>query len=82
MVNPYSTGGYVDNIARVVVSYLGQALGQPVQVINVPGADGMLGHEYLLKQPDEGYFQMADSVVSIVDSIIMQNAPYKSPTCR
>lgn len=77
MVNPYSPGGYVDNFARAVTTPLSKAFGQPVNVVNTPGADGMLGHEYFLKEPQDGSVQLADSVNSIAESILTQHAPYK-----
>jgi tripartite-type tricarboxylate transporter receptor subunit TctC len=77
MVNPYAPGGYVDNFSRAVSAPLSKALGVPVSVVNTPGADGLLGHEYFLKQPQDGYVQLADSVNSIANSILTQHAPYK-----
>ena len=77
LVNPYSPGGYVDNLSRLVAPYLGQALGQPVSIINTPGADGMLGHEYFLRQPDDGYYLLADSVLTASQNILIEHAPFK-----
>lgn len=77
MVNPYSPGGYVDNFARAISVPLGKALGQPINIVNTPGADGMLGHEYFLRQPTDGHVHLADSVNSIAQSILTQHAPYK-----
>jgi tripartite-type tricarboxylate transporter receptor subunit TctC len=77
LVNPYSPGGYVDNLARLVAPYLGQVLGQPVTIINTPGADGMLGHEYFLRQPDDGYYLLADSVLTASQNILIEHAPFK-----
>jgi putative tricarboxylic transport membrane protein len=77
MVNPYAPGGYVDNFARAISTPLSKALGVPINVVNTPGADGLLGHEYFLRQPQDGYVQLADSVNSIANSILKQHAPYK-----
>jgi putative tricarboxylic transport membrane protein len=77
MVNPYAPGGYVDNFARAISTPLSKALGVPINVVNTPGADGLLGHEYFLKQAQDGYVQLADSVNSIANSILKQHAPYK-----
>ena len=77
MVNPYAPGGYVDNFARAISTPLSKALGVPVTVVNTPGADGFLGHQYFLKQPQDGYVQLADSVNSIASSILTRHAPYK-----
>jgi putative tricarboxylic transport membrane protein len=77
MVNPYAPGGYVDNIGRVIAPRLGKALGEPVSVINTPGADGMLGQEYYLKQPDGGYVLLVDSVTNTIQNVLIHNAPFK-----
>ncbi len=77
MVNPYPPGGYVDNISRAIAPRLGQALGQPVTVVNTPGANGLLGHEYFLKQPDDGSVLLADAANFTALNILVQKAPFK-----
>lgn len=77
MVNPYPPGGYVDNIARAIAPRLGKVLGQPVTVVNTPGANGLLGHEYFLKQPDDGHVLLADAASFVALNILVQEAPFK-----
>jgi tripartite-type tricarboxylate transporter receptor subunit TctC len=77
MVNPFPPGGYIDNLARVISPLLGRALGQPVTVVNTPGANGMLGHEYFLRQPDDGYVLLADAANFTDLNILIQKAPFK-----
>jgi putative tricarboxylic transport membrane protein len=77
IVNPYAPGGYVDNISRALAPRLAKVFGQPVTVINTPGANGLLGHEYFLKQPDDGYVLLADAANFTALNILVQKAPFK-----
>lgn len=51
----FAPGGGSDLVARLLAAKLGEKIGQPVIVENRPGAGGMLGAEYALKQPADGY---------------------------
>src|SRR4051812_30586787 len=55
LVTPFPPGGSADVIARVTGQRLGEALGQPVVVENRAGAGGLVGSEYVAKQPADGY---------------------------
>ena len=55
MVSPFSAGGGTDFIARLLGSELAQALGQTVVVENRPGANGMIGSDYVAKATADGY---------------------------
>ena len=48
-------GGGTDTIARMVTPKLGERLGHPVIVENRPGADGIIGAEYVAKSDPDGY---------------------------
>lgn len=55
IVVAFAPGGGSDLIARLLASKLGEKIGQPVIVENKPGAGGLLGADYALKQPADGY---------------------------
>ncbi len=55
MVVAAGPGGSNDRAARVMSEFLAEELGQPVEVVNRPGGGNLLGHEYLLQQPTDGY---------------------------
>ncbi len=52
---PFTPGGGVDIIARLVTPKLSEMWGQPVVVENKPGAIGAIAGEYVLQQPADGY---------------------------
>jgi tripartite-type tricarboxylate transporter receptor subunit TctC len=51
----YPPGGLVDTVARLMAPHLGQALGQSVVVDNRAGAGGLIGTEYVSRQPADGH---------------------------
>lgn len=55
IVVPYSAGGAVDTIARILANGLQQRLGQPFIVENKPGASANLGADTVAKSPPDGY---------------------------
>jgi tripartite-type tricarboxylate transporter receptor subunit TctC len=52
---PFTPGGGVDIVARLVAGKLSEIWGQPVLVENKPGAVGAIASEYVLQQPADGY---------------------------
>lgn len=55
IVVPFSAGGGVDAIARLLSEKLRETLGQNIVVDNKPGASGMLGAQYVAKARPDGY---------------------------
>jgi len=55
MVVPFPPGGRTDLTARVVAQYLPKYLGQPVVVVNKPGAGGVLGAKEVAAAASDGY---------------------------
>lgn len=54
LIVPYAPGGGTDVLARIVVSSLGNSLGQPVIVENRPGANGIVGANAVFNAPPDG----------------------------
>ena len=69
-VVPLGTGGMTDVTARLLAEKFKAELGQPVLVVNKPGANGLIGIKYALGQPADGY--------TVIVSILTDNfaAPY------
>jgi tripartite-type tricarboxylate transporter receptor subunit TctC len=55
VIVPYTPGGTVDILARTLGARLTNAWGQPVVVLNRPGAGGSLGAEAAAKAAPDGY---------------------------
>jgi tripartite-type tricarboxylate transporter receptor subunit TctC len=55
LVAQFPPGGLVDVVSRLMAPHLSQALGQSVVVENRPGAGGLIGTDYVSKQPADGY---------------------------
>jgi len=55
LIVPYAPGGTTDLIARIVAPRLGEALGQPVVILNKPGAGGAIGSTSAAREKPDGY---------------------------
>ena len=55
MIVPFAPGGGTDLIGRLTAARLAESLGQPVIVENRTGASGVLGVEFGVKSPPDGY---------------------------
>jgi tripartite-type tricarboxylate transporter receptor subunit TctC len=55
MIVPFAPGGGTDLIGRLSAARLSESFGQPVVVENRPGASGVLGVEFGLRAPPDGY---------------------------
>ena len=51
----YPPGGGTDIIARLIAQKVGERIGQPVVVENKPGANAIIGAEYVAKAVPDGY---------------------------
>jgi tripartite-type tricarboxylate transporter receptor subunit TctC len=55
IVVPYTPAGTVDLLARALAPRLTAAWGQPVVILNRPGAGGSVGAEFVAKSAPDGY---------------------------
>ncbi|NYT82067.1 tripartite tricarboxylate transporter substrate binding protein [Alcaligenaceae bacterium] len=55
LIVPYPPGGGTDNVARLLAMKLSDHWSQPVIVENIPGADGVIGTQKLLRSAPDGY---------------------------
>ena len=61
IIVPFSAGGVVDSIARIVGEKLSVKYGQPVIVENKAGAGGSIGTDFVAKSAPDGYTLLAVS---------------------
>lgn len=52
---PYGTGGMTDLTARMITEQMKPLVGQPMIIVNKPGASGMIGLKELLRAKPDGY---------------------------
>lgn len=78
IVVPYSAGGGVDNITRVVAAQLGARLQQPVIVENRPGANANIGADYVAKSAADGYTLLMGATFLAFNRATTKNLPYDS----
>ena len=82
LVVPFTAGGGVDAIARLLADKLRASLGQSVVVDNKPGASGMLGANAVAKAKGDGYTLLIGSAgETAINPLVykgrMQYAPEK-----
>jgi tripartite-type tricarboxylate transporter receptor subunit TctC len=75
-VVPLPPGGGYDYLARVVAEPLQAALGQPIVIENRVGASGMIGAEYVSKQPADGYTILIISDTHLVHPSLFKTMAY------
>jgi tripartite-type tricarboxylate transporter receptor subunit TctC len=78
IVVPVDAGGSVDRLARGFAQYMPKHLGQPMVVVDRAGASGMIGTNWLLSQPADGYTVMLTPATPFIPiNILVTGARYK-----
>ena len=62
MIIPYGAGGATDLAARILGSVIPDFLGQPIVVVNKPGASGSICFDYVRKAKPDGYTMMMAAI--------------------
>jgi tripartite-type tricarboxylate transporter receptor subunit TctC len=76
IVVPYSPGGAVDALARVIGAKLATKLGASVIVDNKPGASGTIGEAYVSKAAPDGYTMLYDATPYSINPHLFPKMPY------
>ena len=77
LVVPFDPGGSLDRLGRGLAQFMPKYLGQPITVVNRPGAGGQVGATWFLQQPDDGYTLLMDSATPyILVNILVTGAKY------
>ena len=77
LIVPYSAGGSVDFISRMVATRLGERLKQPVVIENVSGAGGAIGVAKAAAAAPDGYTIVAAPDSTIAIGKLVNPAAYK-----
>ena len=81
MVAPTGAGSGTDIVARLIADRLSVSLKRSVIVDNKPGANGVLGIEFLLRQPADGYsITMVTSSSTVVNQALQPKLPFDVTT--
>jgi len=77
MIVPYTAGGGVDTIARLIAPALSERLGQKVLIENKPGVSGMVGAQYVSKSAPDGYTILAgNTTTNATNYYLTKNSGY------
>jgi tripartite-type tricarboxylate transporter receptor subunit TctC len=72
LIVPFTAGGGTDLASRAVATYLSNKWGRPINVVNVPGAEGAIGTAQVLKGKADGYTILANNGSS-TDALLAGN---------
>lgn len=64
LIVPYTAGGGVDSISRIIAPLLSERLGQKVIIENKPGVSGMVGAQFVAKAAPDGYTLLAGNTTT------------------
>jgi tripartite-type tricarboxylate transporter receptor subunit TctC len=77
IIVPFSAGGAIDVLARMMAKNLSEKLGQQVYVENKPGASGNIGSDLVAKAPPDGYTVLITASTLIVNPVVAaEPAPF------
>ncbi|WP_372619529.1 Bug family tripartite tricarboxylate transporter substrate binding protein [Falsiroseomonas sp.] len=77
LVAQFPPGGLVDTVARLLAPMMSQTLGQTVVVENRAGAGGVIGTDFVAKQPADGYtLLMSHASVHVFAAATMPTLPF------
>jgi tripartite-type tricarboxylate transporter receptor subunit TctC len=76
IISPYAVGGTTDLIGRIMAERMQAALGQPVIVENVTGANGTIGVGRVAGAPGDGYTLDVGQLATHVTNGVLYRLPY------
>jgi tripartite-type tricarboxylate transporter receptor subunit TctC len=81
VIVPFAPGSATDQVGRAFAAKMSDSLGQPVVVENRPGANGMIGADFVAKSPADGYTLLfgTNSTNAALKSLV-KNLPYNQDT--
>lgn len=80
LVVGFPPGGGIDFFARLLGQKLQEQMGQPVVVDNKPGANGMIGGDFVAKAAPDGYTVLVSNEAQVVvNQFLYAKVPYDAP---
>jgi tripartite-type tricarboxylate transporter receptor subunit TctC len=80
LIVPFPPGGPAGVVANVVAPLLGERLGQSVVIDNDPGADGIVGSEFVAKAPPDGYTLLLATSSHVIHPATYNSLPFNTET--
>lgn len=75
IVVPFPAGGNTDTVGRVLAEYLSEDLQVPVIVDNRPGATGIIGTNFVVGQPGDGYTFLLTTISITISPHVYKSMP-------
>jgi len=76
IIVPYTPGGGIDTVARLMAQKLTEQFGSSFVVENRPGAAGVLGAELVARAAPDGHTLLASSTEFAINPSVRSNLPY------
>ena len=76
IIVPFAPGGPIDLLARPVAQKLSEATGQAVVVDFKPGADGIIGTDFVAKSAPDGHTLLVVGTALTINPSIKKSLPY------
>jgi len=76
VVIPYTPGGSIDTMGRMMAEQLQRQLGQPVVIENVPGASGVIGSLNVKKAKADGYTLLFNASTQVFMPLVVAKPTY------
>jgi len=76
IVVPYPPGGFNDTLGRTLAAKFTESWGQPAIVENKPGANTLIGSDFVAKSPPDGYTLLIVAFPFAVTPSLIKNMPY------
>jgi len=73
---PYSAGGGNDLVARVLASFGQEYFGTGIQVIDMPGASGTVGGQFVAQSKPDGYTLLINTDIGLSAPPMIAGLPY------
>jgi tripartite-type tricarboxylate transporter receptor subunit TctC len=74
---PFAAGSYTDNVARIIMPGIAERLGQTVIIENKPGANGIIGADFVAKAAPDGLTVLVGGAsVNVVNPNVYKTLPY------
>ena len=76
LIVPYSAGGSVDLLARILAPKMSENMGQQVVVENRPGASGNIGTEAIVRAPGDGHAIVMVTIPFVLNPSLYAKLPF------